>query len=106
MANWDYAHCLPYFKRMETCLAGADEFRGGDGPLVLERGPADGPLFRAFFAAVQEARYQLTDQVHGYRQEGLGPLDRNLDRRRRLAAARGCLPPVLHHADLPLRTAT
>ena len=23
MASWDYAHCLPYFKRMETCLAGA-----------------------------------------------------------------------------------
>ena len=22
MATWDYAHCLPYFKRMETCLAG------------------------------------------------------------------------------------
>ena len=22
MADWDYAHCLPYFKRMETCLAG------------------------------------------------------------------------------------
>ena len=39
MATWDYAHCLPYFKRMETCLAGGDEFRGDDGPLVLERGP-------------------------------------------------------------------
>ncbi len=23
MEKWDYAHCLPYFKRMETCLAGA-----------------------------------------------------------------------------------
>ena len=22
MAAWDYAHCLPYFKRMENCLAG------------------------------------------------------------------------------------
>src|SRR5882762_3188064 len=40
MADWDYAHCLPYFKKMETCLAGADEYRGGSGPLVLERGPA------------------------------------------------------------------
>ena len=38
MESWDYAHCLPYFKRMETCLAGADEYRGGDGPIVLERG--------------------------------------------------------------------
>ncbi len=61
MASWDYAHCLPYFKRMETCLAGADEFRGGDGPLILERGPADSPLFRAFFAAAQQAGYQLTE---------------------------------------------
>ena len=25
MEAWDYLHCLPYFKRMETCLAGADE---------------------------------------------------------------------------------
>ena len=23
MASWDYAHCLPYFKRMESCLAAA-----------------------------------------------------------------------------------
>lgn len=22
MEHWDYAHCLPYFKRMETCTAG------------------------------------------------------------------------------------
>ena len=43
METWDYAHCLPYFKRMESCLAGADDYRGGDGPLVLERGPGDEP---------------------------------------------------------------
>ena len=104
MANWDYAHCLPYFKRMETCLAGADEFRGGDGPLVLERGPADSPLFRAFFAAVQEAGYQLTDDVNGYRQEGFAPFDRNLHRGRRLSAARAYLHPVLNRPNLKLLT--
>ena len=57
MEDWDYAHCLPYFKRMETCLAGANVWRGGDGPLKLERGPADGPLFRAFFQACVQAGY-------------------------------------------------
>ena len=46
MERWCYAHCLPYFKRMETCLAGGDEFRGDHGPLVLERGPADEPAVR------------------------------------------------------------
>ena len=35
LEQWDYAHVLPYFKRMETCLAGADRWRGGSGPLVL-----------------------------------------------------------------------
>ena len=81
MESWDYAHCLPYFKRMENCLAGADEFRGGDGPLVLERGPATSPLFEAFFEAVQQAGYPLTDDVNGYRQEGFAAFDRNIHRR-------------------------
>jgi choline dehydrogenase len=103
MASWDYAHCLPYFKRMETCLAGADDFRGGNGPLVLERGPADNPLFGAFFQAVQQAGYQLTSDVNGYRQEGFAPFDRNLHRGRRLSAARAYLHPVLHRPNLTLR---
>jgi choline dehydrogenase len=58
MSTWDYAHCLPYFKKMENCLAAEQdgrEFRGDSGPLVLERGPATSPLFAAFFAATPEA---------------------------------------------------
>jgi choline dehydrogenase len=49
METWDWAHCLPYFKRMETCLAAApdDRYRGHDGPLIVERGPATNPLFGA-----------------------------------------------------------
>ena len=38
MESWDYAHCLPYFKKMENCLAGGGRWRGHEGPLVLERG--------------------------------------------------------------------
>jgi choline dehydrogenase len=100
MADWDYAHCLPYFKRMETCLAGADEFRGGDGPLVLERGPATSPLFEAFFEAVQQAGYPLTSDVNGYRQEGFAAFDRNIHRGRRLSAARAYLHPVMGRPNL------
>ena len=48
METWDYAHCLPYFKRMENCLAADidDPFRGHAGPLGLERGPGDEPALR------------------------------------------------------------
>ncbi len=100
MAAWDYAHCLPYFKRMEDCLVGGDEYRGTDGPLVLERGPATNPLFAAFFEAVQEAGYPLTDDVNGYQQEGFARFDRNLHRGRRISASRAYLHPVLGRPNL------
>jgi choline dehydrogenase len=104
MESWDYLHCLPYFKRMETCLAGADDWRGDDGPLVLERGPAENPLFGAFFQAAQDAGYPLTDDVNGYRQEGFARFDRNLHRGRRLSAARAYLHPVRHRSNLTVHT--
>ena len=51
------AHCLPYFKRMEDCLAAPpeDRFPRACRPARLERGPATTPLFGAFFDAVQQA---------------------------------------------------
>jgi choline dehydrogenase len=106
MAAWDYAHCLPYFKRMENCLAARDDdpFRGKHGPLVLERGPADGLLFGAFFAAVRQAGYHLTDDVNGYRQEGFAAFDRNIHRGRRLSAARAYLYPVMSRPNLTVAT--
>src|SRR3989454_95820 len=104
LEGWDYAHVLPYFKRMETCLAGADEWRGGDGPLILERGPAEGPLFAAFFDAVQQAGHPLTGDVNGYRQEGFARFDRNIHRGRRLSAARAYLHPVMSRPNLTVQT--
>ena len=106
MGSWDFAHCLPYFKRMETCLAGADEWRGSDGPLKLERGPATNPLCQAFFKAVQQAGYPLTDDVNGYRQEGFAAFDRTIFRGRRLSAARAYLHPVRARPNLEVRCRT
>jgi len=104
MEQWDYAHCLPYFKRMERCLAGGDDYRGTEGPLVLERGPVTNPLFSAFFQAAQEGGYALTSDVNGYRQEGFAAFDRTLHRGRRLSAARAYLHPVMGRANLEVRT--
>jgi choline dehydrogenase len=103
MKTWDYAHCLPYFKKMENCLAGGDEFRGDRGPLILERGPATNPLFKAFFQAVQQAGYPLTADVNGYRQEGFAAFDRNIYRGRRLSASRAYLHPVMNRRNLTVR---
>ncbi|MEO5919046.1 MAG: choline dehydrogenase [Candidatus Limnocylindrales bacterium] len=106
METWDFAHCLPYFRRLEDTLAAApdDPWRGHGGPLPLERGPATNPLFGAFFEAVQEAGHSLTDDVNGYRQEGFAQFDRNIRRGRRISAARGYLHPVMSRRNLTIRT--
>ncbi len=108
LEDWDYLHCLPYFKRMETLLVDgqrkADTWRGGSGPLVLERGPATNPLFGAFFEAAQQAGYPLTDDVNGYRQEGFARFDRNVYNGRRLSAARAYLHPVMDRPNLRVET--
>jgi len=106
METWDYAHCLPYFNRMENCLAAepSDPFRGHDGPLVLERGPATNPLFEAFFQAAEQAGYPRTDDVNGYRQEGFAKFDRNISKGRRLSASRAYLHPVMDRPNLDLIT--
>lgn len=105
MSSWDYAHCLPYFKRMENCLAAdkTDQFRGKDGPLRLERGQVKNPLFSAFFSAVKQAGHPITQDVNGYQQEGFAAFDRNVKRGRRFSAARAYLHPVKHRKNLTVQ---
>ena len=104
MENWDYYHCLPYFKKMENCIAGGDEYRGTKGPLELERGPGKNPLFQSFLKACEEAGHPRTEDVNGYRQEGFALFDRNVRKGRRLSAARAYYHPIKNRENLELRT--
>ncbi|WP_138418739.1 choline dehydrogenase [Aquibacillus sediminis] len=106
MEMWDFAHCLPYFKRMENALAADkdDEFRGHDGPLKLERGPATNPLFQAFFDAAVEAGHTRTPDVNGFRQEGFGPFDKHVYKGRRFGPSRAYLHPNMGRKNLTVKT--
>jgi choline dehydrogenase len=70
LSDWDFAHCLPYFRKMETFEDGADDWRGGDGPLMITRAKADHKLYEAFLHAGVEAGHEVTADHNGYRQEG------------------------------------
>jgi len=103
LEHWSYAHCLPYFKRMEASPEGDARYRGREGPLALEPGNADSPLHDAFFDAALQAGYEITEDVNGPLQEGFGRFDRNIQRGRRLSAARAYLHPVKSRANLEVR---
>ena len=103
--GWSFANCLPYFKRMENSLQVADPiWRGHDGPLELEKGPAKNPLFQAFFRAAEQAGFPRTDDVNGFRQEGFAPFDRNIRRGRRLSSSGAYIKPIRNRANLTVQT--
>ena len=100
MERWDYAHCLPYFIKAENRTAGKNDYHGQEGPLVLEKGPCESPLFQSFFEACKQAGYPITDDVNGYQQEGFAPFDRNIKNGRRMSSARAYLHPVMDRPNL------
>ncbi|XP_034514370.1 choline dehydrogenase, mitochondrial isoform X5 [Ailuropoda melanoleuca] len=73
--GWDYAHCLPYFRKAQSHELGAGTYRGGQGPLHVSRGRTNHPLHRAFLEAAQQAGYPLTEDMNGFQQEGFGWMD-------------------------------
>ncbi len=78
LPSWTYAHCLPYFKRMETFSGGADVFRGGDGPLNVTAPAISHPLNRAYVKACVQAGYTASADTNGYQTEGIGPMDQTI----------------------------
>lgn len=100
LKTWDYAHCLPYFIRLESRLIGADPYHGSTGPLYLTTADCDNLLFGAFIKAVQQAGYPLTRDVNGRQQEGFGIFDRTTYQGRRWNAARAYLHPVKNRLNL------
>ncbi|CAA6802535.1 MAG: Choline dehydrogenase (EC [uncultured Thiotrichaceae bacterium] len=78
--GWGYQDCLPYFKRAETWAEGANEYRGGSGPVGTCNGNdmTLNPLYPAFIEAGFQAGYPVTNDYNGYQQEGFGPMHMNV----------------------------
>ncbi|MEQ8965925.1 MAG: choline dehydrogenase [Azospirillaceae bacterium] len=102
--HWSFAHCLPYFRRMETAGRGADDWRGGDGPLHITTGPAENPLYGAWLEAGQQAGHPFTEDYNGRQQEGVCRFDMTVKNGRRWSTARAYLHPVMDRPNLVVRT--
>ncbi|MCY0146185.1 choline dehydrogenase [Hoeflea sp. G2-23] len=105
--GWSFADVLPYFKRMETShqnggIGGEEGWRGTDGPLHVQRGPAENPLFAAFIEAGRQAGYGVTDDYNGSRQEGFGLMEQTIHKGQRWSTAEAYLKPALKRKNVSL----
>ena len=98
--GWTYADCLPYFKKSQTHELGADEYRGGNGPLHVSRGITNNPLHQAFLDAGLQAGYPYTADMNGFQQEGVGPMDMTIYKGQRWNTASAYLYPALKRTHL------
>lgn len=104
--EWDYEHCLPYFKKAECSDVGDPEIRGTQGPLNIRRGAGDSPLYQAWLKAGQEAGYPLQNDLNGFDQEGVGLFDSTIHAGKRRSVARAYLHPVMGRKNLRIVTGT
>lgn len=103
--NWDYAHCLPYFKKAESWAFGENVYRGGEGPLAVNNGnEMQNPLYQAFIDAGVEAGYLATSDYNAEQQEGFGPMHMTVKDGRRASTALTYLDPVKQRDNLTIVT--
>jgi len=102
--RWDYSQCLPYFKKCESSDRGENDWRGGSGPLGVSRAKLENPLFDAFLEAGAQSGQGNSDDLNGYKPEGLARLDSTTRNGRRCSAAVAHLKPALSRVNLRLET--
>ena len=99
-SDWSYANCLPYFKKCDSRKSGANDYHGGDGPLVVTTPPCKNPLHQAFIEAGIQAGYGGTEDQNGFRQEGFGTMDQTVNNGVRWSAAKAYLDPASSRENL------
>jgi len=99
--NWDYSHCLPYFKKAEDWAFGSDDYRNQQGPLSVNNGNnMQNPLYRAFIEAGAQAGYMKTEDYNGRQQEGFGAMHMTVKNGVRWSTANAYLKPARNRPNL------
>ncbi|WP_454866965.1 choline dehydrogenase [Pseudomonas lini] len=104
LPEWSYAHCLPYFRRMETFSGGADVWRGGEGPMKISRCKAEHKLYETFLRCGEQAGFAITEDHNGYKQEGLHIAQALVHDGVRWSSSRGYLHPNEQRDNLEVWT--
>ena len=98
--GWSWNDVLPYFKRIETWEGGETAYRGGSGPMHVQKGPNNCALFDIFLEAGEQAGYPRTEDINGEHQEGFGAFQMNVKDGQRHSTAAAYIRPHLGRPNL------
>jgi choline dehydrogenase len=102
--GWGFDDVLPYFKKAEDQVRGADDFHGAGGPLpVSDLGHPD-PLSAAFITAAAETGLPVNPDFNGASQEGAGFFQTTTRHGRRASAAVAYLDSARGRNNLRIET--
>ncbi len=100
---WSYEQVLPYFKKLETYQGGADNYRGGNGPIhVSDVSEQLHPLCSNYLRAGEQTGVAFNPDMNGASQEGVGLYQINTHNGLRVSAAKAYLHPALKRQNLHL----
>ncbi len=104
LKSWSFAHCLPYFKKLERFEGGESAWRGGSGPIGVSRGKADLPVMQAFLEAAQQAGHRFNADYNAEDQEGVHVYQANIAKGVRSSGGLTYLRPAMRRPNLEVRT--
>ncbi|MEO7243401.1 MAG: GMC family oxidoreductase N-terminal domain-containing protein, partial [Variovorax sp.] len=104
LSDWSYANALPYFRKQESWEGGANEYRGGDGPLSVRTTRYEDPLTEACFEAGVAAGHPMAVDYNGAEQHGFARMQATIRGGRRCSAAGAYLRPALGRTNLTVAT--
>ena len=102
LPKWSYKNVLPYFKKLETWSGGENLYRGGSGPLKVNRSKIDEsfPIFKSLIQASTEAGIETFEDSNGFKQEGFGTYDVTIDSGKRQGVARAYLEEIKNYKNV------
>jgi choline dehydrogenase-like flavoprotein len=104
--GWSYKDVLPYFKRMEHNVRGADAWRGQGGPMCISDIKKPSATSQAFVEACTRLQFPVNPDFNGEKIDGVGTVQLNVRNGWRCSTAKGYLRPNLRRKNLQLMTRT
>jgi choline dehydrogenase-like flavoprotein len=101
--GWSFDDVLPYFKRSEHQVRGADEFHGSGGPLCVSD-VQHHPICEAFIESAMQLGFPRNDDFNGAAQDGVGYHQTTTRKGRRCSTAVGYLRPAMQRPNLRVVT--